>query len=279
MRRLAIHQVDAFAERAFEGNPAAVCPLERWLPDELMQQIAAENNLSETAYVVPHGPAEDPAPGVSDWDLRWFTPLAEVTLCGHATLATAFVLFEEDATRERLRFHTRSGVLEVRREAGAAGERGGLLELDLPAQPGERASLPAALRTGLGGQPLETWRNEDYWLALYADAEAVLALEPDMNALARDPRGFVVTAPAAAGSGFDFVSRMFAPSVGIAEDPVCGSAHCLLVPLWAARLGRTTLVARQVSRRGGTLRCRLAGERVLLAGSAVRVLEGSLLLP
>lgn len=273
MRRLAIHQVDAFAERAFEGNPAAVCPLERWLSDELMQHIAAENNLSETAYVVPHRPAGPPAPGVSEWELRWFTPLAEVALCGHATLATAFVLFEEDPARERLRFHTRSGVLEVRRE------RGGGIELDLPAQPGEPASLPAALRAALGGQPLEVWRNEDYWLALYADADAVRALAPDMNALARDPRGFVVTARAAEGSGFDFVSRMFAPSVGIPEDPVCGSAHCLLVPLWAARLGRTTLVARQVSRRGGTLRCVLAGERVRLAGSAVRVLEGTLLVP
>ncbi len=260
MRRVPLYQVDAFAERAFEGNPAAVCPLEAWLPEATMRAIALENNLSETAFCVPRG---------EDWELRWFTPATEVELCGHATLATAHVLFAREPERARLRFHTKSGVLGVRRLGDA-------LELDFPARPGERAELPAALAAGLGGAPLEVWRNEDYWLVLYADEDAVRALRPDLQALAQDPRGFV---PTSRGREADFVSRMFAPSVGVPEDPVCGSAHCLLAPFWGERLGKRALVARQVSARGGTLHCTLDGERVRIAGRAVLVLEGTLFLP
>ena len=260
VKRVKMHQVDAFAERAFEGNPAAVCPLAEWLPEATMQAIAAENNLSETAFTVPRG---------KDWELRWFTPQAEVKLCGHATLATAWVLFDEDPARELLRFHTKSGELSVRR-------RGETIELDFPALPGERARMPAAQLAGLGREPAEVWRNADYWLAVYGSEDDVRALRPDMRALAEDSRGFVVTAR---GREADFVSRMFAPCVGIDEDPVCGSAHCLLTPYWAERLAKSVLVARQVSARGGTLHCTLAGERVRIAGRAVRVLEGTLFVP
>lgn len=260
MPSVKLHQVDAFAERAFEGNPAAVCPLEAWLPAVTMQAIAAENNLSETAFSVPRGP---------DWELRWFTPVAEVDLCGHATLATAHVLFAEHPERELLRFHTKGGLLEARR----SGER---IELDFPALPGERAQMPAELVAGLGLAPREVWRNADYWMAVYEREQDVRDLRPDSSALARDARGFVVTAR---GREADFVSRMFAPSVGIAEDPVCGSAHCLLTPYWAERLGRSELFARQVSARGGSLWCTLAGARVRIAGHAVRVLEGTLFVP
>lgn len=265
MPRLTLHQIDAFAERPFEGNPAAVCPLEDWLPAELMQAIAQENNLSETAFAVPCG---DEA-----WELRWFTPETEVDLCGHATLATAHLLFEQDPERERLRFHTRSGVLTVDRLDD------GSIQLDFPAQPAEPAELAPELLAALGARPLEILKNRDYWLVVLADEGSVRELAPDMVALARDPHGFVVSAPAERGSGFDFVSRMFAPCVGIPEDPVCGSAHCMLLPYWAPRLGRPALVARQVSARGGTLRCQLAGERVRIAGRAVKVIEGTLLLP
>ena len=253
--RLPLFQIDAFAERVFQGNPAAVCPLEAWLPEALMQAIAAENNLSETAFCVPEG---------EGYGLRWFTPLKEIDLCGHATLATAHVLFEHlGFAGAEIVFSTRSGALRVTR----AGDR---LAMDFPAKAVEPCAAPAALIEGLGRMPLEVYGGRDY-LAVFADAAEVRALTPDPRRLAElDRHGVIVTAPGGAEDGdVDFVSRFFVPKFGVDEDPVTGSAHCSLTPFWAARLGKATLEARQVSRRGGRLQCTLAGERVILRGQAV----------
>ena len=266
MRRIPCYQVDAFTSQAFTGNPAAVCPLDAWLPDELMQKIAAENALSETAFLVPRG---------VDWELRWFTPLVEVDLCGHATLATAFVLMTElEPGRTQTRFHTQAGPLTVTR----AGDQ---YTLDLPARPSVRAEAPAGLLEALGAQPIEVARARDLIIVL-RDADAVRALTPDFGALAKLPDVFAVccTAP---GTGrdadVDFVSRFFAPAEGVPEDPVTGSSHCTLAPFWANRLGKDHLRARQVSRRGGDIECILVGDRVHLLGRAVLVKTGTLLLP
>lgn len=258
--QLSLYQVDAFADRVFTGNPAAVCPLEQWLPDTVMQQIAAENNLSETAFFVP----ED-----DGYRIRWFTPTCEVALCGHATLAAAFVLFDQlEHAGDVVRFVSQSGPLSVQREQG-------MLALDFPvARPG-LCSVPPALVEGLGATPQQLLAGEDY-LAVFATAAEVAAIRPDLSALRRlDRRGVIVTAP---GDDCDFVSRFFAPNYGIDEDPVTGSAHCLLAPYWAARLGRETLLARQLSARGGTLHCRLQGERISIAGNAVLYLHGTITL-
>jgi PhzF family phenazine biosynthesis protein len=254
--RLPMLQVDAFADRIFTGNPAAVVPLDSWLPDALMQSIAAENNLAETAFFVPRG---------SDYELRWFTPTVEVDLCGHATLASAFVVF----TRLKrdlafVRFHTRSGPLQVTSD-------GTLLALDLPARPPNARPPSAALAAALGRAPLEQHAARDA-MAVFADESEVRALSPDMALLAKlDDYAVIATAP---GRDCDFVSRFFAPKQGVAEDPVTGSAHCTLVPYWARRLGKRDLVARQVSARGGTLRCRDQGDRVTIAGACILYLEG-----
>ncbi len=254
--RLRQFVVDAFTDRPFAGNPAAVVPLERWLDDPVMQRIAAENNLSETAFFVPEA---------GDYRIRWFTPAAEVKLCGHATLASAFVLFGTlEPARTRVTFASQSGPLVVTRE----GER---IVLDFPAIRGQRSEPPAGLAAALGAEPVEVWKAMD-WIAVFEDEAAVHALAPDFRALAQLPlRGLAATAP---GADVDFVSRFFAPAVGVNEDPVTGSAHCMLTPYWAARLGRTTLRARQMSKRGGELWLELAGERVKIAGYAVRFLEG-----
>lgn len=251
-------QVDAFAERVFEGNPAAVCPLKKWLPDRVMQAIAEENNLAETAFFVPVG---------KRFALRWFTPVAEVDLCGHATLASAHVLFEHLAYPQAvLTFTTRSGELRVQR-------RGKLLEMDFPATPATACTLPQAMVAGLGREPLEVLAAADY-LAVFASEAEVRAITPNHAWLSHlDLRGVIVSAP---GDEVDFVSRFFAPKYGIPEDPVTGSAHCVLTPYWAERLGKTTLSARQVSKRGGHVGCVLQGERVVLSGSAVTVMEGEL---
>jgi PhzF family phenazine biosynthesis protein len=260
-------QVDAFAtstKRPFSGNPAAVCPLDRWLPDDLMQAIAAENNLSETAFFVarPDG----------DLDLRWFTPRAEVDLCGHATLASAWVVLRElEPSRTRVVFHTRSGPLTVTR----AGEE---LAMDLPARAARPVETPAALSRALGTQPAATLRARDL-VAVFARAEEVRALAPDMAAIEAldDVFAVCVTAPGTgADADVDFVSRFFAPAKGVPEDPVTGSAHATLVPYWAERLGKETLRARQVSARVGELGCVLQGERVVLTGRAVVVLRGTM---
>ncbi|MEF8721827.1 PhzF family phenazine biosynthesis protein [Candidatus Accumulibacter phosphatis] len=257
--RLKQYQVDAFASRVFEGNPAAVCGLERWLDDALMQAIAEENNLAETAFFVPAG---------EGFELRWFTPVAEVDLCGHATLAAAHVLFEHlGYAQPVITFSTRSGDLRVQRQ-------GAQLAMDFPAIPASACAAPEALVAGLGRQPLEVLAADDY-LAVFASEAEVRAITPNHGWLSTlDLRGVIVSAP---GDAVDFVSRFFAPKYGIPEDPVTGSAHCILTPYWAARLGengaRTNFSARQVSKRGGNLGCTLQGERVVLSGSAITVME------
>ncbi len=262
--------VDAFTDRPFAGNPAAVCPLDRWLPDALMQQIAAELNLSETAFFAP-----DPS-GEADFRLRWFTPAVEVDLCGHATLASAHVLMTVlEPTRTRVRFASHSGVLEVRQDAGR-------LVLDFPARPPvpfADVAVIAALTDALGVAPREVLASRDL-VAIYDDAATIRGLAPDMHKLAAiDVHGVIVTAAGGCGNqdaDVDFVSRFFVPQQGIAEDPVTGSAHCTLIPLWAGRLGKDRLRARQVSRRGGELACALRGERVDIGGHAVLVGRGAL---
>jgi predicted PhzF superfamily epimerase YddE/YHI9 len=251
-----IYQVDAFASRVFGGNPAAVCPLGAWLPDGTLQAIAAENNLSETAFIV----ARD-----GDYEIRWFTPTTEVDLCGHATLASAFIVFTElEPSRQQVLFRSRGGPLGVERDAD-------LLRLDLPARPASPCPPPAGLAVALGREPEEVWLARAL-MAVFADEETVRDLRPDMAGIrALEAYATIVTAP---GRDCDFVSRFFAPSHGIAEDPVTGSAHCTLVPYWARRLGRSRLQARQVSARGGELQCEDRGDRVALAGRAVKYLEG-----
>lgn len=259
-------QVDAFARRPFAGNPAGVCLLGGWPDDRLMGEIAGENRLSETAFIVRLGPGESP-----DVQLRWFTPSGdEVDLCGHATLASAHVLFEElGAGDDGIRFRTRSGPLTVRRADGR-------LSMDFPSRPPEPCDPPPALVDGLGVEPVAVAASTDY-LAELPDEEAVRGLAPDMEALGRlDRRGVIATAP---GREVDFVSRFFAPKLGVPEDPVTGSAHCALTPYWAERLGRAELRARQVSRRGGELSCEDRGERVVLGGTASRYLAGTITLP
>lgn len=253
---LPIYQVDAFTDRRFAGNPAAICPLPDWLPDATLQAIAAENNLAETAFFVA---ARD------GFDLRWFTPTVEVDLCGHATLASAFVISTIlEPGRDHLRFETRSGRLEVAR-------RGRLYELDFPARPPQPAAPLPALAEALGRPPAALLVAGSH-LAVFEDEAEVAALAPDIAKLSAIGRGDVIaTAP---GREVDFVSRYFAPAFGIPEDPVTGYAHCLLIPYWSRRLGRSELRARQISRRGGTLLCRDLGARVGIAGEAVLYLEG-----
>jgi predicted PhzF superfamily epimerase YddE/YHI9 len=256
--RIPIFQVDAFAARVFAGNPAAVCPVQAWLSDAVMQAVAAENNLSETAFFVPEG---------DGFRIRWFTPRTEVDLCGHATLASAHVVLRHLRRGwTEVRFASQSGPLAVR-------EEGELLALDFPARPAEVRAAPAGLVAAIGGTPREVLRARDAML-VYGSEEEVRALRPDFARLAElDLFGVIVTAP---GSDVDFVSRYFAPREGIPEDPVTGSAHCTLVPYWAGRLGRAKLRARQVSERGGELLCEDRDGRVSIAGSAVTYLEGTI---
>jgi PhzF family phenazine biosynthesis protein len=251
-----IFQVDAFSNSVFSGNPAAVCPIDQWLPDETLQAIAAENNLAETAYFVRKN---------GGFELRWFTPTCEVDLCGHATLASAFVLFQElNEPGDALRFETKSGALFVRR-------KGGLLALDFPSRPPQPVQADARLVPALGGAPLEILAARDYLVRYRSEAE-VRSLSPDMTALQNIDRfGVIATAP---GDDCDFVSRFFAPAQGIPEDPVTGSSHCTLTPYWAQQLGKTDLHARQISARGGELFCKLAGDRVEIAGRAALFLRG-----
>jgi PhzF family phenazine biosynthesis protein len=253
---LPIYQVDAFASEVFAGNPAAVCPLEAWLPDAVMQAIAAENNLSETAFLVKQG---------EGYDLRWFTPAIEVDLCGHATLASAYVIAEHLAPDlDRVVFQSRSGPLTVTRQ-------GDLFTLDLPSMAPERDEVGPELVAALGTSPTELWRA-DKSMAVLADEAAVRAVDPDLAKVAALPGdGLIVTAP---GDDCDFVSRYFAPHAGIPEDPVTGSAHCVLTPYWARRLDRQKLSARQVSARGGELTVEDRGERVLVSGKVAPYLEG-----
>lgn len=255
--KLSLYQVDAFSNRVFGGNPAAVCPLESWLPDDAMQSIAAENNLSETAFFVRNG---------SEYDLRWFTPLTEVDLCGHATLATAYIIFSElDAVKDEVAFNTRSGKLKVIK-------REDWLYMDFPSMPPRPDH--ALLDEALGVKPQAIFSAGMYHFAVLRDENQVRELQPDLVAISKLERlGVIVTAP---GSDCDFVSRAFGPKLGIPEDPVTGSAHCLLTPYWAARLHKRELFARQLSRRGGELRCKLNGDRVEIAGQAVMFMRGEI---
>ncbi|HEY0150295.1 MAG TPA: PhzF family phenazine biosynthesis protein [Allosphingosinicella sp.] len=261
MPELRLVQVDAFADRPFTGNPAAVVPLDAWLPDEVMQAVAEENNLSETAFTVPD------ASGAADYELRWFTPTTEVALCGHATLASGHVLIGE---RGGVRFRTRkAGVLEVRR--GIAG-----YELDLPetlVAAAEQPDLLAALRLPHAEVFLSTKGAEATAIILVENEAAVRACAPDMARLRDIDLMAIVTAP---GDTTDVVSRVFVPAWGVDEDPVTGSAHAVLAPFWCERLGRDEFTAFQASRRGGHVHCRRAGERVVLGGTCVTVLEGTL---
>ncbi len=259
-----IYQVDAFTDSLFGGNPAAVMPLESWPEDDLLQAIAAENNLSETAFLVA---ADD------GYDLRWFTPATEVPLCGHATLASAHVLFTElGCSNDSVTFQTHSGPLQVTR-------RDDLLTLDFPAYELEPAAVDIAVCDALGATASEVIQvlGAIKQLYVFEFEEDVSGLSPDFAALGKATDQCVIaTAP---GNDCDFVSRFFGPPVGVDEDPVTGSAHCALVPYWAGRSGQTRLSARQVSRRGGVLDCELAEERVRMSGRAVTFLRGEVLLP
>jgi predicted PhzF superfamily epimerase YddE/YHI9 len=257
-----IVQVDAFTDRPFAGNPAAVCVLSEAAPEQWMLDVAREMNLSETAFLVP----ED-----GGFRLRWFTPAAEVDLCGHATVASAHVLWQDGhlPPGAQARFHTRSGLL-------LADRRGNWIELDFPATPGLPADPPTGLLAALGCQAQAVMRNRfDYLLELDSEP-AVRRLAPDFTALRKiEARGVIVTARSST-AGFDFVSRFFAPAVGVDEDPVTGSAHCALGPYWGERLGKTGMTAFQASARGGIVRVRLEGDRVILGGQAVTVMAGEL---
>ncbi len=255
---LTLYQIDAFAEKPFEGNPAAVCPLQEWLPDALMQAIANENNLSETAFFVPVG---------SGYHIRWFTPKHEVKLCGHATLATAFVIFDILGSEENtISFQSRSGTLTVTRD-------GGLLEMAFPAQPPQPCVLPDELGQAFDATVIECLKSEDYILVLENEG-AVAKAAPEMSLLSRlDLRGVSITATA---EDHDFVTRFFAPKYGINEDPVTGSAFTQLAPYWSARLGKDTLTARQLSARGGKVGCTCSGDKVLISGKAAKYMEGKI---
>jgi PhzF family phenazine biosynthesis protein len=258
--QIRLYQIDAFTSRTFGGNPAAICPLEQWLDDATLQAIATENNLSETAFFVPRG---------EDFELRWFTPVAEVDLAGHPTLAAAYVVLNIlEPRRDSVRFATRkSGMLTVTRA-------GGRLAMDFPSRPpGPRTDLgdvAAALRAA----PIEILAARDGF-AVFRTAAQVAALRPDFGKVAElDCLGLIATAPGEPGSGWDFVSRFFAPRHNINEDPVTGSAHATLVPYWAQKLGKKQLAARQISKRGGELWCEDRGERVEIAGQCAPFMEG-----
>jgi PhzF family phenazine biosynthesis protein len=262
MPAISIYHVDAFTDRPFAGNPAAVCLLADERPAAWMQSVAAEMNLSETAFVRPLH---------DGFELRWFTPAVEVDLCGHATLASAHALWEADEVRraQTIRFHTKSGIL-------TAARVGALMQLNFPATPVEPCSRPDGLLEALGAAPTFVGRTKFDCFLVLDSAEAVRALRPDFRRLADiDTRGIIVTAPSD-DPRFDFLSRFFCPAVGIDEDPVTGSAHCALTPFWAERLGKTRMTAYQASQRGGTVHVELKGDRVLLAGQAVTVLRGQL---
>ena len=268
--RLPFSQIDAFATQPFEGNPAAVVPLKAWLDDAILQAIGAENNLSETAFIVPDESGPNDSEG-ADFELRWFTPTSEVVMCGHATLASGHFILSSDPDREMVRFRTRkAGMLEVAR----AGEG---YELALPAWSPSPKPLPEIVAAlGVEGVVETLWHPARYGVIVLETADQVRALEPDFRALAA--LGDLLTIVTAPGDETDIISRAFAPGAGIDEDPVTGSAHAVIVPYWAKRLGRDHFTAWQASRRGGRLTCRLDGERVVLGGTCVTVIEGVFLL-
>ncbi len=254
-----IYHIDAFADELFTGNPAAVCPLDNWLHTDLMLSIAGENNLSETAFFVPNLDSQ------GTYELRWFTPLMEVDLCGHATLACAYVIFKFLVPNlDHIRFETRSGLVEVVR-------RDELFFMDLPAFTGLKVKCPNDLFLGLGAMPTEVIKGPNY-VAVFDTERDVIEREPDFEKLSQlHPRGVIITAP---GTQYDFVSRFFGPSFGVPEDPVTGSAHCMLVPFWSEKFKKDNLRGRQISKRGGDLICEMRGNRVGVGGNAVLFLRG-----
>ena len=256
--KFTMYQIDAFAEKPFEGNPAAVVPLDEWLPNAMMQAIAEENNLSETAFYVPTN---------DGFHIRWFSPNKEVTLCGHATLASAYVLFNIMGYKKNiLSFESLSGLLSV-------SKNGELLTLNFPAQQPEVCETPSMLSEGLGKPPVECLAHDDF-LAVFEKEEDVLGIVPDNQLLKQlDLRGVIATAPSLE---YDFVVRFFAPKYGIPEDPVTGSAYTQLIPYWSNKLGKSKLNAKQISTRGGKVLCELQGDRVLISGSAVKYMEATI---
>lgn len=261
--KIRMYQVDAFTDKLFGGNPAAVCLLDKWLPDALMQSVAAENNLAETAFLVKNE---------KGYDIRWFTPTVEVDLCGHATLASAHILFNHSGyTENELQLHSgRSGALMVTRD-------GPLLTLNFPADTYMLVETPADLAKGLGIQPLQTFKGKTDYMAIFASEAEVLALKPHPHILSTlDCRGIIATAP---GTAVDFVSRFFAPQSGIDEDPVTGSAHTTLTPYWSQALKKTELTAIQASKREGHLQCKHLGDRVAISGNAVTYMEAEIMVP
>ena len=257
--KLRIFQVDAFASELFRGNPAAVVPLEKWLPDKIMQNIALENNLSETAFFIPKN---------EEYQIRWFTPLAEVDLCGHATLATAHVLFNHlNYQQAEIHFESRSGHLKVRRNKE-------ILFLDFPASSLIKTEIPENLKEAFQFQPEKCFKGREDYMLVYNDEEEVLTLKPEFERIgSTTTRGIIITS---ASRKYDFVSRFFAPAVGINEDPVTGSAHTMLIPYWAKTLGKNELLAKQVSTRGGIIHCKNKGERVEIGGQAITYMSGEI---
>jgi PhzF family phenazine biosynthesis protein len=260
--KISLYQVDAFTCGQFTGNPAAVCVLNEWLADDLMQKIAAENNLAETAFIISEG---------DNYQIRWFTPVVEVDLCGHATLASAYVVLK----------HLKPGTQTVTFNSRRSGKlyvslKGETLELDFPTDKPDKCQLPPIIKESLGSAPLECYMGRSDYLLLFGSEAEIRAIRPDFRKLAgADGRGIIVTAP---GSDVDFVSRFFAPQAGIDEDPVTGSAHTTLTPFWSVRLGKKSMTARQLSERGGYLECTLNGSRTLIAGRAALFLTGEILI-
>ncbi len=259
MSKLKIFQVDAFASACFEGNPAAVVPLKNWLPDAVMQNIALENNLSETAFFISTQ---------KGFHIRWFTPATEVNLCGHATLASAHVLFHHlNYNENEIQFESRSGILSVRKSKD-------LIILNFPASKIEAVEIPENLKKSFQYQPEKCFKGRDDYMLIFDTEEKILNLKPDFQKMTESKtRGIIATAKSVK---FDFVSRFFAPAFGINEDPVTGSAHTMLIPYWSNKLGKTELVAKQVSKRGGILYCKYLGERVEIGGKAITYLTGDI---
>ncbi|WP_262914552.1 PhzF family phenazine biosynthesis protein [Pontibacter vulgaris] len=260
MAKIKLYQIDAFTDKVFGGNPAAVCVLDAWLDDAKMQSIAAENNLAETAFVVKTG---------EDYEIRWFTPTVEVDLCGHATLAAAYVLFRyyNHPTNPVKLYSRRSGLLTVEKQGNA-------LTLNFPTDKLEKTETPEALVKAFGKAPLETYKGKTDYLLIYTSEDDVACFAPDINLInSVEARGVIVSAP---GNGVDFVSRFFCPQVGISEDPVTGSAHTTLTPYWNKKLDKKTLTAKQLSKRQGDLTCEYLGDRVKITGNAVTYLTGEI---
>jgi len=269
--KLTIYQVDAFANKVFEGNPAAICPLQEWLADDVMQNIAAENNLSETAFFVPTD---------TGYHIRWFTPVNEVDLCGHATLAAAQVIFQHiEKDKSELHFESKSGILLVSKksEAKNAASNTERLEMDFPSQPPTICVTPQLIVDAFKTTALTCLQSQDY-IVVFDSVESLINAKPDLSLLSKlNLRGVIITArDTNAASEFDFVSRVFAPKYGIDEDPVTGSSFTQLIPYWSEKLGKNILSAKQLSRRGGEVACEYKGERVRISGKAVQYLVGEI---